>query len=122
MMVNMGLIMRQGDGYALVPHPRAAGYQPPRAEGMGDAQHHPVTLEHVMTRMQAFDVRMTSLEGSVREINHNVSHLQHDLKAYFEFQGFQPPPFPSPPPTPINDCRALCVYFAEDLEDLDDTL
>ena len=29
MMVNMGLIMRQGDGYALVPHPRGGHYQPP---------------------------------------------------------------------------------------------
>ena len=122
MMVNMGLIMRQGDGYALVPHPRAAGYQPPRAEDMGDASHQPVTLEHVMTRMHAFDVRMTSLEGSVREINHHVNHLQHDLRAYLEFQGFQPPPFPTPPPTPVDDCRALCVYSAEDHEDPDDTL
>ena len=74
-----------------------------------------------MARMQAFDVRMTSLEGSVREINHNVSHIQHDLRAYFEFQGFQPPPFPSPLPTPVDDCRALCVYSAEDPEEPDDT-
>ena len=75
-----------------------------------------------MTRMQAFDVRMTSLEGSVREINHHVSHLQHDLRAYLEFEGFQPPPFPTPPPTPVDDCRALCVYSEEDHEDPDDTL
>ena len=84
---------------------------------MGADIPHQVTLEHVMTHMQAFDVRMNSLEGSVREINHNVRHLQHDLRAYFEFQGFQPPHFPSPPPTPVDDSRALCVYSAEDPED-----
>ena len=31
MMANMGLIMRQGEGYVLVSHPRG-GHQPPLVE------------------------------------------------------------------------------------------
>ena len=103
MMVNMGLIMCQGDGYALVPHPLGGHYQQPGSEGMGDDQHQPVTLENLIIRMQSFDVHMTSLEGTVGAIHQNINRFQHELSAYFTFQGFHPSPFPSPQPCSLSE-------------------
>ena len=65
---------------------------------------------------------MTSLEGTVGVIHQNINRLQHDLSAYFTFQGFHPPPFPSPhPSTPVDDSQALCVYPAAEFEDPEET-